>query len=142
LAQAALTVKLKLPEEEGVPESVPVFDSPVYVRLKPAGSDPLVPKLQLVPFTTVSSCEYAMPSVAAGSVAGLKLRLIEEMSSLRIVAVALKIGVTGATPLEMPDTNNEKVSSGSTAVSPFTDTVTVVLCCPPAMLKGWAEIAV
>ena len=73
-AQLALTVKLKVPAGDGVPLKVAVFVSPVELRLRPVGTAPLVVNLQAPPFGTVSTCEYGVPAVPAGSDEGLKLR--------------------------------------------------------------------
>ena len=119
MEQFALMVKLKVPDREGVPASVAAFELPVKLRLRPGGTGPLVANAQALPFTTLRFCEYAIPSAAEESDAGLKLRPGAGTSSLRMIPIAVRIGVIGDAP-EIPERTTLKFSSGSTVVSPFT----------------------
>jgi len=56
-AQFALIVKLDEPANDGIPERVAWLFVPVKLSVTPAGSAPVLLKLQVSPLVTVRTCE-------------------------------------------------------------------------------------
>ena len=88
----AVTVNAKLPDWVGVPDSVAV----AALKLMPVGSVPARPKVTgAVPPVCVNTCEYALPTVAAGTVAGLTVMAGQLMTLMRPIAgrsLAVRVG--------------------------------------------------
>ena len=82
LASVAVTVKVDLPFEVGVPESNPALES-----TSPAGSEPLVTKKLYgpVPPLPLSVCEYAVLVRPFGRVRGVMLTVTQENGAVALL---------------------------------------------------------